>query len=70
MSESWSFDFAAVGPAGAVRYQIHTKLSLQNYTILHINIPPQHIHTKLSLEETGDHITHTSSTYSILYSVY
>jgi hypothetical protein len=28
MRESWSFDFAAVGPAGAVRHQIHTKISL------------------------------------------
>lgn len=28
MSESWSFDLAAVGSAGAVGYQINPKLSL------------------------------------------
>lgn len=37
VGESWGFDLAAIGSAGAVWYQIHTKLSLEHTHTFWIN---------------------------------
>lgn len=51
VSESRSFDLAAVGSAGAIRYQINTELSLQaTHTNTHKYNPVSILHYNKSLK--------------------